>query len=108
MKDTKIVYPIIITKDPKDKEVPYLVKIPALNGYTQGTSIENSIEMGRDFIGLKVMDLMDDGDPVPESVYDLPKTEPDELATLVDVNVSAYRRQHDSHPVKKPSTSQII
>ncbi|GAD16131.1 HicB family protein [Lentilactobacillus otakiensis] len=101
MKDTKIVYPIIITKDPKDKEVPYLVKIPALNGYTQGTSIENSIEMGRDFIGLKVMDLMDDGDPVPESVYDLPKTEPDELATLVDVNVSAYRRQHDSHPVKK-------
>lgn len=101
MKDVKVVYPIIIIKDPNDESVPYIVSIPNLGGYTQGTSIENSIEMGRDFIGLKVLDLIEDGGSVPKSVYSLPDTKPNELATLVDVNISAYRRQHDSHPVKK-------
>ncbi|GAA3192266.1 type II toxin-antitoxin system HicB family antitoxin [Lentilactobacillus kefiri] len=101
MKDKIVVYPIIISKDPKDKSVPYIVSIPALNGHTQGTSIEDAIEMSRDYIGLKVMDLIDDGMAVPTSIYDIPKTEPDELSTLVDVNISAYRRQHDSQPVKK-------
>lgn len=104
MKDSKVVYPIIITKDDNDPAVPYLVQIPALDGYTQGTSIANAIDMARDYIGLAVMDMEDSDVAIPNSSYDLPTASKDDVVTLVDVDVTAYRRQHDNKVVKKTLT----
>ncbi|ATU69494.1 HicB family protein [Levilactobacillus brevis] len=104
MKESKVVYPIIITKDDNDSAVPYLVQIPALDGYTQGTSIANAIDMARDYIGLAVMDMEDSDAAIPNSSYDLPTASKDDVVTLVDVDVTAYRRQHDNKVVKKTLT----
>lgn len=104
MKDLKVIYSIIITKDDNDSDVPYLVQIPALDGYTQGTSIANAIDMARDYIGLAVMDMEDSGIAIPNSSYDLPKASKGDVVTLVDVDVTAYRRQHDNKVVKKTLT----
>ena len=99
----KLVYPIIITKT-DDKKVPYLIKIPALNGLTQGTTIENSIQMARDYIGLNILDRQDDQEPIPESVYQLPVTQSSEITTLIDVDIDEYRRKNDLKVVKKTLT----
>lgn len=46
-----VVYPIIIKFCPDDTNYPYLVEIPAINGFTQGKSISDSIKMAEDYIG---------------------------------------------------------
>lgn len=99
----KVIYPIIIKKT-DDKAVPYFVEIPVLNGMTQGTSIDNAIEMARDYIGLKVMDLQDEDQIVPKSEYHLPTAQRNDIVTLVDVDMTAYRKKHDNKTIKKTLT----
>jgi len=99
----KVIYPVVIIKT-DDKEEPYLIKIPDLNGMTQGTDIDDSIKMARDFIGLKVMDLQDNKESVPSSNYDLPKNEKNSIATLIDVDINKYRAINDTRLIKKTLT----
>lgn len=96
----KVIYPVIITKDEAEATETYLVKIPDLDGLTQGSSIANSIDMARDYIGLTIMDREDDHEAIPESNTVLPKTDKG-IATLVDVDIDTYRKKHDSKIVKK-------
>ncbi|NVY96932.1 type II toxin-antitoxin system HicB family antitoxin [Lactobacillus sp. DCY120] len=97
-----VVYPIIITKDSQDK-VPYFVQIPDLNGFTQGTSIANAMEMARDYIGLTILDREDNHESIPESNTALPHID-EGTATLIDVNIDTYRRKHDQKAIKKTLT----
>lgn len=99
----KVIYPVIITKDEAEATETYLVKIPDLDGLTQGSSIANSIDMARDYIGLTIMDREDDHEDIPESNTVLPKTDKG-IATLVDVDIDTYRKKHDSKIVKKTLT----
>lgn len=99
----KVVYPIIIQKT-SDQTMPYLVTIPALNGLTQGKSIENAMDMAKDYIGLTIMDKQDNNEAIPNSTYDLPKTNKDTIATLINVDLSEYRRKHDTRSIKKTLT----
>lgn len=89
--DQIVVYPIIIENIPDETNYPYLVTIPDLdNGMTEGKSIEDSIAMAEDFIG--TASLTED---MPKSNYQLPKVKGKAIATLVRVNVSEYRRNHN-------------
>ncbi|KRN26579.1 type II toxin-antitoxin system HicB family antitoxin [Liquorilactobacillus mali] len=98
----KVIYPIIITED-KEDTVPFFVEIPALNGYTQGHTFAEAIEMARDYIGLNIMDRMDSKEEIPASIYTLPKVT-EGTTTLVDVDIDAYKRKHDHAAIKKTLT----
>jgi len=102
MKDRIVVYPIVISYEEDGTDVPYLVAIPALDGMTQGKSVADSIQMARDFIGLKAITLLADDEELPEMPKKLPTTtNKDDIVTLVDVNVDEYRRKHDNRVIKK-------
>lgn len=98
----KVIYPIIITEDKKDK-VPFFVEIPVLNGYTQGHTFAEAIEMARDYIGLNIIDRIDSKEDIPESIYTLPKVM-EGTTTLVDIDIDAYKRKHDHAAIKKTLT----
>ena len=53
----KRAFPTFITQVGKD----FLVYVPDLDLYTEGNSLTDAIEMARDAIGLKGIDLEDDG-----------------------------------------------
>lgn len=99
----KVIYPIIITKT-NDKKAPYFISIPDIDGLTQGKTINDSIEMARDYIGLKVMNLQDSSEPIPTSNYFFPQVKKTDIVTLVDVNIDNYRKKHDTKLVKKTLT----
>jgi len=101
-KDRIVVFPIIISYENDGTDVPYLAEIPAIDGMTQGKSVENAIEMSRDYIGLRVNLMLKNGEKIPKSIVRLPKTDNSEdVVTLVDVNIDEYRRENDNKPVKK-------
>ena len=95
-----VVYPIVISYDPKEAEYPYFVEIPAVNGFTEGTSLEYAIKMAEDYIG----SLSLSGKPMPKSVYSLPKADNGDTVTLVRVDLAKYKREHDNKLVKKTLT----
>lgn len=100
--DRIVIFPVIISYEDDGTDVPYLAEIPAIDGMTQGKSVENAIEMSRDYIGLKVNLMLKNGEDLPKSIVKLPKTNnPEDIVTLVDVNIDAYRRENDNKPVKK-------
>ncbi len=104
----KSAYPTFIAQDGKD----FLVYVPDLDIYTEGTSFTDAIDMARDAIGLKGMD--DNHLPEPSSyaeAMDKAKADADEdfdfstgTLTFVDVDFAAYRRKHDTRTVKKNCT----
>lgn len=95
-----VVYPIVISYNPKEVEYPYFVEIPAVNGFTEGTSLEDAIKMAEDYIG----SLSLSGKPMPKSVYTLPKADNGDTVTLVRVDLAKYKREHDNKLVKKTLT----
>lgn len=95
-----IVYPAIINKTTEEKY--YDVYIPDLEINTEGESIANAIEMARDAIGLKCIDLQDDGKELPIS-SDLKQIvcSNDEFVTLIDVDLTEYRRKNEQKTVRR-------
>lgn len=98
MKDKYIVLPIVIIPT-DDSEIKYLVHVPDLDRDTQGRTIAEAIEMGKDLIG--TMSLVED---LPKSNVKLPQVDKDEIATLVTVNISKYKRKNDNKVIKKTIT----
>lgn len=108
----KGVYPVFIAECEKD----YLVYVPDMDIYTEGNSLSNAMEMARDAIGLKGIDLEDDGKELPaassyaEAIVKA-KQEADEdfdyssgMLTMIDVDFVEYRKRHDNRMVKKNCT----
>lgn len=96
--DKIVVFPIVITET-DDPKVKYSVYVPDLDRNTQGKDIADAIEMGKDLIG--TMSLVED---LPDSNTTLPKTKENEIATLVTVNISKYKRKNDNKVIKKTVT----
>ena len=104
----KQVYPTFIVKDGKD----YLVSVPDMEIFTEGSSLADAIEMARDAIGAAVISMEDHNEIVPE-----PSSEADALKlvsndtdivdftkgilTYVDVDFSEYRRKSDMKTVRR-------
>lgn len=97
-KDQIAIYPIVITET-NDPKIKYSVYVPDLDRNTQGQTVAEAIEMGQDLIG--TMSLVED---LPESNTKLPKVKKDQIATLVTVNISKYKRMNDDRAVKKTLT----
>lgn len=95
MKDA---YPIIINKK------TYVIYVPDFDIHTQGTDIENCIEMAREAIGLTGISLEDIGKTIPKPSYELPNAEKNELVTFVDVDFEYYRKLEDNRMVKRNCT----
>jgi predicted RNase H-like HicB family nuclease len=97
----KLVYPVIITKDGKY----LLASVPDCKIDTQGKNLAEAIEMARDAISIWCVCEQDAGRklPAPSELSSL-KTEKGQIATLVDVDIDAYRRILDNRTIRKNLT----
>ena len=99
----KVVFPVIISTEKTEQY--HDVFIPDLEITTEGEDITDSIEMARDAIGLKciTMEDMNLEIPSPSDIKDISFGK-DEFVTLVDVDLSDYRRKNEMRTVKKNCT----
>lgn len=112
MKKRRVVYPVFI----KQAESDYLVYIPDLELYTEGSDLADAIDMARDAIGLKLLDFKDAEKGYPKAsdsaaVLRKAKEDADDsfdysdgLLTYVDVDMEAYRNKLRNRAVKKNCT----
>ncbi|MDD2234526.1 MAG: type II toxin-antitoxin system HicB family antitoxin [Desulfitobacteriaceae bacterium] len=96
----KKAYPVVLT--PAD--VGYVVFVPDLNINTEGTDIANAIEMARDAIGLWAICEEDMGRSIPSPSNLHPICADNEIVTLVDIDIDAYRRANDNRTIRKNLT----
>ena len=107
----KRAYPTFLTRI-NDKNDTVLVEVPDLEIITEGYGIEDGISMARDAIGLKVIYLEDENKPVPDSssITDFNTSdgtfanEGDTILTLVDVDLTEYRKKVDNKSVRRNVT----
>lgn len=91
-----LTYPVIFEKD-KDG---YFVTVPDLDRMTQGTDLTDAIANARDAICLTIVDLEDDGKPVPPPSHSV-KTPDNGFVSYVDANIAEYRKKYGSKTVRK-------
>lgn len=103
----KIVYPVFIK--PNDEE--YLVYVPDMDIYTEGTGFADAISMARDAIGCRTLDANPPAASDYAAAMKKAKEDADEdfdfsdgVLTFVDIDVDEYRRKHDNRVVKKNCT----
>lgn len=92
-----VVYPVVFT--PLDGG-GYLAYVPDLQINTEGKNLANAIAMARDAIGAVGLVIEDDGDEFPEPTADPPHQE-HEIVSLVDVDLTAYRRSVEQKTVRR-------
>lgn len=112
MAKRRVVYPVFIKQAASD----YLVYIPDLELYTEGSDLAEAIVMARDAIGLKLLELKEDeaGYPKtssPSEALQKAKEDADDefdysdgLLTYVDVDIESYRNKLRNRAVKKNCT----
>lgn len=94
----KLIYPIVISPT---EETSYLVSVPDLQINTQGDTIAQCIDMARDAIGVWGLCQQDEGKDMPiPSGYHLTHL-PEEVVTLVDIDLEAYRKANDMRTVRR-------
>ena len=95
------VYPIVMTQGEKY----VVVFIPDFNINTQGVDFTEAIEMARDALGIMGVDMIDDGEELPNAskIKEI-KAEEGSILSLVDVDFNEYRRKNDLKAVKKNCT----
>lgn len=101
----KNVYPVFFTKT-KDN---ILVEVPDFNILTEGTDMNNAIDMARDAIELKCVSMEDDNEeiPMPTKLIDLSvdsctfADEGETLVSYVDIDSSIYRKKIDTKTVRR-------
>ncbi len=100
------VYPVIFTRT-GDKKDTYLIDIPDLDGVTEGYGLADAIHMARDYIGCRLYNLEESAYPQATTIdsidistgrfYDAGIS----MVSMVDIDMDAYRREMDSHPVRR-------
>lgn len=89
----KKAYPVVMSQGEKF----IIVFISDFNINTQGKDIPDAIEMARDAIGLMGIDMIDDGEALPEAsdLTDVKAAFPsDNIISLADVDFDEYRIKH--------------
>lgn len=96
----KVIFPVIISTEKTEQY--HDVFVPDLEINTEGVDIADSIGMARDAIGLKciTMEDMDLEIPSPSDIKDISFGK-GEFVTLVDVDLTDYRRKNEMRTVKK-------
>jgi len=98
----KTAYPVIIT----DVGDCLLASVPDLEIDTSGKTLIEAIEMARDAISIWCVSQLDDFNrtlPEPSSL-NIIKHGSNEIATLVDIDIDAYRRSLENRTVRKNLT----
>lgn len=103
----KLVYPVVFRRT--DDKVPYFVEIPDLGAMTQGSSIENAIEMARERICIEVIEIQKKGDDVPvaSEICNVNTNDKNAIITLVDADIDAYKRSMENRCIRKNCTIPI-
>lgn len=104
----KTVYPVIFTP----VEGVVLVEVPDLGVLTQGEDLSNAVEMARDAISLKCVDLEDEGEniPLPTALKEIDAAKGEfagagtGIVSFVDIDTAAYRRMIDNKSVRRTVT----
>lgn len=99
MTDNYKIFPVTITKIKDKSDYPYLVKIPDLDGMTEGKSVADAIKMAEDYIGTASLE-----GELPKSNTKVPNSKKGVISTLFSVNVIEYKRKHDNRVVRKSLT----
>ena len=104
----KVTYPIVIHDDGEvmeNGEKYLLVTVPDLDLMTQGTDVDDALEMAYDIIGLTCAYWEKDGHketmPEPSSIHNIKTESPEDIVTLVHVDLDQYRRETDGRAVRK-------
>jgi predicted RNase H-like HicB family nuclease len=97
----KTAYPVIISKGSK----LLIASVPDCDIDTQGKDIVDAIEMARDAISIWCVSELEAGRalPVPSDIGGI-KCQEGELATLVDVDIAAYKKKLSNRTVRKNLT----
>lgn len=101
----KNVYPVFFTKT----DDCILIEVPDLEILTEGTDMNNAIDMARDAIELHCVSMEDRKEdiqaPSDISVLDITKgtfaEEGETIVSLVDIDSSEYRRKIDTKTVRR-------
>ena len=108
----KTAFPTFIAQHNKD----FLVYVPDMEIYTEGSSFINAIEMARDAIAMKGLSLLDNNMEIPvpsDSTVAISKTKADAdedfdysegILTYIDVDFAAYKAKHDNRMVRRNVT----
>lgn len=93
----KLVYPVVFTPL---EDGGYMAYVPDLEINTSGSDLADAIAMARDALGVVGIDMEDDGKPFPTPSTNVPHEE-GELVSLVDVDLTAYRRAIEKKTVRR-------
>lgn len=99
----KTVYPVLFTKT----ESNILIEVPDLEILTEGTDMNNAIDMARDAIELKCISMEDNNKeiPKPSEMLDVNQgtfsEEGTTVLSFVDIDSSEYRKKIDTKVVRK-------
>lgn len=98
----KLAYPVILSKG-KNHVIVY---VPDFDINTQGDNYADAIEMARDAIGVIGIDMEDENEvlPTPSDLNIISKKSENDIISLVDVDFSEYRKQHDMRTVRRNVT----
>ncbi len=101
----KRVYPVIFTQ----AQDGFLIEVPDLEILTEGTDIENAIDMARDAISITLVSLEENNETVPTPTnmenIDVSKgtfsSSGKSFVSMVDANTKEYRRKINTTPVRR-------
>lgn len=107
----KNVYPVIFTPL-NDEKNTVLVEVPDMNILTEGYGMPDAIYMARDAIGLKGINMEDEGRdiPVPSEISVIDAStgtfaeDGKGYVSLVDIDFTEYRRRIDNKTVRRNVT----
>ena len=107
----KNVYPVIFTPL-NDEKHTVLVEVPDMNILTEGYGMPDAIGMARDAIGLKGINIEDDGRdiPMPSELSAIDAStgtfaeDGKGYVSLVDIDFTEYRRRTDNKTVRRNVT----
>lgn len=111
----KQVYPTFIVNMNDNSAHPFLVFVPDMAIYTEGSDFADAIQMARDAIGLSGLSMEDHKEPLPipstpEKAIQIAKQDTEVLdfstgfLTYVDVDFTEYRRKMDTRTVRRNVT----
>lgn len=90
-----IFYPVVFLAE----EVGYSIRVPDLDGcFSEGDTMDEACSNVKDAIGLYLEDCKEY--PTPSVPSDL-SLEPSEFVVMIEFDVIAYKKKHDTKAVKK-------
>lgn len=101
----KLIYPAVFS--PLEEQKGYCVTFPDLPGaVTQGSSLEDVIEMAVDCASGWILDELEEGNdlPLPTKIKDIVFEDPEDFANLILLDMDSYAEKYGNKAVRKNCT----